>query len=99
MKSPIFYAFKVITKVSRTIRTNLFEVKFSQKENSVGGFKSKMDLREALNILNLVSGQNLDKVKESHRRLLLKNHPDRGGSNYLSIKINEAKDLIIDKNN
>ncbi|KIY67271.1 hypothetical protein CYLTODRAFT_353540 [Cylindrobasidium torrendii FP15055 ss-10] len=61
----------------------------------IGGFKSKMDKREALQILGLKDGPRLaTKLKDAHRQIMLSNHPDRGGSPYLASKINEAKDLL-----
>ncbi|DAA76486.1 TPA_exp: Uncharacterized protein A8136_0800 [Trichophyton benhamiae CBS 112371] len=60
-----------------------------------GGFEPKMNRREASLILSL-SERTLtkDKVRLNHRKLMLLNHPDRGGSPYLATKINEAKELL-----
>ncbi|KAL0068102.1 mitochondrial import inner membrane translocase subunit TIM14 [Marasmius tenuissimus] len=64
-----------------------------------GGFKAKMDRKEALAILGLKDGPQIRfKLKDAHRQIMLANHPDRGGSPYLASKINEAKDLL-EKNN
>lgn len=60
-----------------------------------GGFEPKMNAKEALQILNLrESTLSKNKLKDSHRKIMLLNHPDRGGSPYLATKINEAKDLL-----
>ncbi|KAF9426095.1 DnaJ sub C member 15 [Entomortierella beljakovae] len=63
-----------------------------------GAFEAKMDRREAALILGVKeSGLNNTKLKEAHRRIMLLNHPDRGGSPFLASKINEAKDLLDKK--
>ncbi|KAJ7113705.1 hypothetical protein C8R43DRAFT_130791 [Mycena crocata] len=60
-----------------------------------GGFRAKMDRKEAVSILGLKDGPTLrNKLKDAHRNIMLANHPDRGGSPYLASKINEAKDLL-----
>ncbi|ORY08009.1 hypothetical protein K493DRAFT_295245 [Basidiobolus meristosporus CBS 931.73] len=63
-----------------------------------GGFDPKMNRREATLILGLrEAGLNKTKLKDAHRRIMLLNHPDRGGSPYLASKINEAKDFLEPK--
>ncbi|KAJ9056727.1 mitochondrial import inner membrane translocase subunit TIM14 [Entomophthora muscae] len=60
-----------------------------------GGFDAKMNKSEAAQILGLKeSGLSKDKIKKAHRRIMLVNHPDRGGSPYLATKINEAKEFL-----
>lgn len=59
-----------------------------------GGFDPKMNKREAALILGVSPTATKLKVKDAHKRIMLLNHPDRGGSPYLAAKINEAKDLM-----
>ncbi|KAJ4971741.1 hypothetical protein NE237_004840 [Protea cynaroides] len=62
-----------------------------------GGFQPTMTKREAALILGVRESATPEKVKEAHRRVMVANHPDAGGSHHLASKINEAKDIMLGK--
>jgi DnaJ family protein C protein 19 len=62
-----------------------------------GGFEPTMTRREAALILGLREAAGEERVKDAHRRIMVANHPDSGGSSFLAAKVNEAKDVLLGK--
>ena len=60
-----------------------------------GGFEDTMTRREAALVLGVRESSSVQRIKDAHRKLLILNHPDTGGSTYLAGKINEAKELLL----
>eukprot|EP01067_Filipodium_phascolosomae_P009331 Filipodium_phascolosomae@DN8297_c0_g1_i1.p1 len=59
------------------------------------GFETTLSQSEAYKILNVNPTASRDRIKEVHRKLMLANHPDKGGSDFLASKVNEAKDCLM----
>jgi DnaJ-class molecular chaperone with C-terminal Zn finger domain len=54
-----------------------------------------MPREEALAMLGLTPDATEAQIREAHHRLMLKLHPDHGGSDYLAARLNEARDVLL----
>ncbi|MFT7185606.1 MAG: hypothetical protein ACI84K_000986 [Pseudohongiellaceae bacterium] len=75
-------------------RKNFEEVKKGQTMHTND---NEMSTSEALDILGLNSDASRTEIIAAHRKLIQKLHPDRGGSNYLAAKLNQAKALLLNQ--
>ena len=66
-----------------------------QRQGRDGG--GAMSRREALEVLGLVEGASTPDIVRAHRTLMKKFHPDHGGSTTLAARVNQAKDVLVQR--
>ena len=66
---------------------------FLKKKNN--NTQDKMSKKEALEILGLHEGASREQIIKSHQKLVKKNHPDLGGSDWVTKKLNQARDILL----
>lgn len=54
-----------------------------------------MDRSEALRVLGLAQDASEAAIKQAHRNLISKLHPDRGGSQTMAARLNQARDILL----
>jgi len=87
-----------MSKTGFSFSTDLLSKPLYGRNFIEGSFNPEISKKEALDILGFgktVKHVTEDEVKKRHRKLMLLNHPDNGGSAYISSKINEAKDYLL----
>lgn len=89
--------------ISISIGITVFSVSFIA-QNTIKNFfrrtktfqnKTNMENNEARLILGITQKQTKKDLKDKRRKLLEQYHPDKGGSSYISGKINEAYSLLL----
>ena len=61
-----------------------------------GAAADAMSRAEALAMLGLADGADADAIKDAHRRLMMKLHPDHGGTAYLAARLNRAREILLE---
>ena len=73
---------------------SFFKNIFLNKKKSSNNF-SQMNRVEALEVLGLDKNATKDQIIERYNTLIKKNHPDLGGSEWISKRINKARDILF----
>eukprot|EP00063_Salmo_salar_P054284 XP_014029119.1 PREDICTED: dnaJ homolog subfamily C member 15 [Salmo salar] len=89
------YAFQLWKRLGQVVsQTKKMPTSAFSSQHYKGGFDQNMTKNEASLILGISPTSTKSKVRDAHRRIMVLNHPDKGGSPYMAAKINEAKDLL-----
>ena len=58
-------------------------------------FSKNIDEQEAFEILGLKKGASRKEIIDKYQELMKKNHPDKGGSDWITKKLNKARDILL----
>ncbi|KAK8791993.1 hypothetical protein WA158_005370 [Blastocystis sp. Blastoise] len=70
---------------------------YNSSNNNTYTAGSSMTRTQAFKVLGLDSDASKNEINQAYHKLLMKYHPDRGGSNEMAAKINEARDVLLGK--
>ena len=68
---------------------------FFKKNKNFFSKEKTMTEKEALEILGLQQGASKKEIIESYNKLIKKNHPDLGGSDWITKRLNQARDTLL----
>jgi len=60
--------------------------------------RKQMQVEEAASILGVGLDALPEEIRSAHKKLISQLHPDKGGTDYLAAKINDARDALLQRN-
>ncbi len=83
----VFYRWRFLISILSKLFLNRRKKPFNSSSN--------MSKKEALEILGLNDGASRKEILESYNKLIKKNHPDLGGSDWIMKRLNQARDTLL----
>ena len=74
---------------------NLFGKAPERPTPSTPATSTALTLAQARAMLEVSESASRAEIVAAHRRLMAKNHPDHGGSNYIAAQLNSARELLL----
>lgn len=62
-----------------------------------GAARAPLSIEEAAAVLGVPPDAGEEEVKAAHKKLIAQLHPDRGGTDYLAAKINDARRILLER--
>ena len=93
--SPLFFSIAAWFLRKKIIFDMLLSIFRKKQKINQNDYKQKMSLKESYELLGIDENASLEDIIKSHKELIRKLHPDKGGSSYLSARVNEARDIIL----
>ena len=90
----LFAVFLFVIPLVLRIKYAEHQIRKLQKERAKVEEK-RQKLYQALNILQLPRNPTKRQIRDAHRSLMAKNHPDRGGSKTAAAQVNAARDVLM----
>ncbi len=87
---------RLLTAYINRYHPNLGEQGTNESDNGTVNASDAITPERARKILGVTEAATREDIVEAHRRLMQKNHPDRGGSEYIAAEINQAKQVLLD---
>ena len=87
-----YMTYNVTKRIIFDMLLNIFRNKQRVNQNE---YKYNLSLKESYELLGIDENASLEVIIKSHKELIRKLHPDKGGNSYLSAKVNEARDIIL----
>jgi DMSO/TMAO reductase YedYZ heme-binding membrane subunit len=95
----------VIPHVNKALKILSFAVMFKgiiqnfkrtvPNERSPSNYSDSVTYEDALDILGVDKESTKAQINKAYRAKMAKNHPDKGGSNYIASKLTNARDVLL----